>query len=107
VAPTETQFNDELATIKFRYKKPDGDKSIEMVQTIENKSNTIENASSDFKFCSAVAWFGLKLRGSKLINNTKSEDIKKLAKEGLANDNEGYKAEFIRLIEGSKTIAKL
>ncbi len=117
VTPTETQFNDELATIKFRYKNaspvrfstsgPDGDKSIELVQTIENKSNTIENASSDFKFCSAVAWFGLKLRSSKLIDNSKTEDIKKLAKEGLANDIEGYKAEFIRLIEGAKTIAKL
>lgn len=102
---TETKFNDELATIKFRYKKPDGDKSIEMVQVIENK--TVAEPSADFKFCSAVAWFGLKLRDSKLISNKSPEDIKKLAKQGLANDDEGYKAEFIRLIEGSKTIAKL
>ncbi|MES2747206.1 MAG: von Willebrand factor type A domain-containing protein, partial [Bacteroidota bacterium] len=107
VEPTGTQFSGELATIKFRYKKPDGDKSIEMVNVITNQSNAIQNASSDFKFCSAVAWFGLKLRGSKLITNTSTEDIKKLAKEGLANDTEGYKAEFIRLIEGSKAIAKL
>ncbi len=117
VEPTGTKFNDELATIKFRYKNaspvrsstsgPDGDKSIELVQVIENKSNAIENASSDFKFCSSVAWFGLKLRGSKLITNTSSDDIKKLAKEGLVNDDEGYKAEFIRLIEGAKSIAKL
>jgi len=107
VEETGTKFNDELATIKFRYKKPDGTKSIEMVQTIENKSNDIQNASSDFKFCSAVAWFGLKLRGSKLITNTSSDDIKKLAKEGSVIDDEGYKSEFIRLIEGSKTIAKL
>ena len=49
---------DELATIKFRYKKPDGNKSIEMVHTIENKTETVQNASEDFKFATAVAWFG-------------------------------------------------
>ncbi|SFA72458.1 Ca-activated chloride channel family protein [Flavobacterium swingsii] len=99
VEPTGNNFNDELATIKFRYKKPDGDKSIEMVQIIENKSNAAENATNDFKFTTAVAWFGLKLRDSKLISNKSLVDIKKLAKEGLSNDTDGYKAEFVRLIE--------
>ena len=99
VVPTKTKFNDELATIKFRYKKPDGDKSIEMVQVIENKVNALETASSGFKFSTAVAWFGLKLRDSKLVTNKSSAAIKKLAREGLAYDNDGYKAEFIRLVE--------
>ncbi|WP_281228229.1 YfbK domain-containing protein [Flavobacterium aquiphilum] len=102
---TETNSNnysDELATIKFRYKKPDGDKSIEMVQVIENKAVALEKASDDMKFSSAVAWFGLKLRDSKLVSNKSSEDIKKLAKEGLSNDADGYKAEFIRLVEAVK-----
>jgi Ca-activated chloride channel family protein len=99
VEPTENNFNDELATIKFRYKKPDGDKSIEMIKVIENKSILIENASDDLKFSTAVAWFGLKLRDSKLVSNKSTEDIKTLAKKGLSYDNEGYKAEFIRLVE--------
>jgi Ca-activated chloride channel family protein len=102
VQETTSNFNNELATIKFRYKKPDGDKSIEMVQVIENKSVVLEKASDDFKFSSAVAWFGLKLRDSKLISNKSSEEIVKLAKEGNSNDGEGYKAEFIRLVETSK-----
>lgn len=97
--PTENKYTNELATIKFRYKKPDGDQSIEMVQTIENKSTLLQNTSDDFKFSSAVAWFGLKLRDSKLITNPSSKDIIALAKQGLANDAEGYKAEFIRLVE--------
>jgi Ca-activated chloride channel homolog len=101
VQPTENN-NDELATIKFRYKKPDGNKSIEMVQVIENKSNLLQNASNDLKFSSAVAWFGLKLRDSKLVDNKSSDDIKNLAKLGLNNDIDGYKAEFIRLIEAVK-----
>jgi Ca-activated chloride channel homolog len=96
---SSTTFGNELATIKFRYKKPDGEKSIEMVQIIENKSIPIENSSDDFKFSSAVAWFGLKLRDSKLVQNKNSEAIKTLAKKGLSNDSEGYKSEFIRLVE--------
>ncbi|MCV2483818.1 von Willebrand factor type A domain-containing protein [Flavobacterium sp. SH_e] len=102
---TETSSNNysnELATIKFRYKKPDGEKSIEMVQTIENKSVALEKASDDMKFSSAVAWFGLKLRDSKLIADKSSKEIIKLAKQGNSNDGEGYKAEFIRLVETSK-----
>ena len=96
-------YQNELATIKFRYKKPDGDKSIEMVSTIASASKSLQNASDDFKFTTAVAWFGLNLRDSKLVNNKSLVDIKKLAKEGLANDDEGYKAEFIRLIDGGNT----
>lgn len=98
----ESDYSDELATIKFRYKKPDGDKSIEMVKVIENKSIPLKNSSDDFKFSAAVAWFGLKLRDSNLVQNKFSEDIKNLAKEGLSNDEDGYKAEFIRLVETVK-----
>lgn len=102
VAANESDYSDELATIKFRYKKPDADKSIEMVKVIENKSIPLNNSSDDFKFSAAVAWFGLKLRDSNLVPNKSSEEIKKLAKEGLSNDEDGYKAEFIRLVETVK-----
>ena len=108
VEATGTSYNDELATIKFRYKKPDGEKSIEMVSVIANKSANLQSASADFKFSASVAWFGLKLRDSKLITSKSSADIKKLAQSGLVNDVDGYKAEFIRLIDGeSKKIAGL
>jgi Ca-activated chloride channel family protein len=95
-------YADELATVKFRYKKPDGKNSIEMVHPITKNPVKFENASKDFKFASAVAWFGLKLRDSKLVSNKKSEEILKLAREGLHNDTDGYKAEFIRLVESVK-----
>ena len=96
---TGTKFNDELATVKFRYKKPDGDKSIEMVRVIEDNSETMANASGDLKFSAAVAWFGLKLRDSKLVDNKATVDIKKLASAGLAYDDQGYRAEFMRLVD--------
>jgi Ca-activated chloride channel family protein len=101
---TETNapnYTNELATIKFRYKKPDGEKSIEMIQVIGSKSVSLDKASDDFKFSTAVAWFGLKLRDSKLIAEKSSEDIAALAQQGMSNDKGGYKAEFIRLVETS------
>ena len=99
---TASGNSNELATVKFRYKKPDGDKSIEMVQVIQNKSVSLDKASADLKFSAAVAWFGLKLRDSKLIADKSSEDIANLARQGMSNDREGYKAEFVRLVETSE-----
>ena len=96
---TASEYSDELATIKFRSKKPDEDKSSEMIKTIPNTAVPLQNASGDFKFSAAVAWFGLKLRDSKLIPNKTSDDIKALARQGLQNDPEGYRAEFIRLVQ--------
>ena len=95
-------YQNELATVKFRYKNPKEDKSIETVQTIENKSTELKNASADFKFASSVAWFGLKLRDSKLITDKESSHIVNLAKQGIKNDKDGYKAEFVRLVESVK-----
>ena len=99
---TDNDYSEDLATIKFRYKKPDGNKSIEMVKVIDNKSVPLNSSSADFKFTTAVAWFGLKLRDSNLVPDKETEKIKKLAKDGLSNDEDGYKAEFIRLIETVK-----
>ena len=96
---SESQYNEELATIKFRYKKPDGEKSIEMIKTIADQAISLEQSSKDFKFSSAVAWFGLKLRDSKYLSEKSTDAIKRLAQSGLSYDEDGYKAEFIRLLE--------
>lgn len=91
-------YNNELATIKFRYKKPDGAVSMEMTHVVPNKAVALGKAPADFKFAAAVAWFGLKLRDSKLVPDKVSQNIIKLAQEGLKDDDEGYKAEFIKLV---------
>jgi Ca-activated chloride channel family protein len=96
---TTGNFNDELATIKLRYKKPDGDKSTETVSIIANILTPAQTASADFKFAAAVAWFGLKLRDSKLVPNKDAKAIYELAKQGLLYDPEGYRAEFLRLVQ--------
>lgn len=101
---SDTKFHNELATVKFRYKKPDGDNSTEMVKVIDDRATQMARSSNDLKFSSAVAWFGLKLRDSKFVSNKSMSDIKKLANEGLSYDDQGYRAEFIRLIEACNSL---
>ncbi|MCS3870569.1 hypothetical protein J3D55_003485 [Chryseobacterium ginsenosidimutans] len=106
-AITNTQnFGDELATIKFRYKKPDGDKSTEITKVVKNSEESLADSSPDYKFVSSVAWFGLVLRDSKLIKEKDLNTIEDLAKEGKNKDEEGYRSEFIRLVESYKSIKK-
>jgi len=94
----KNKYEDELATVKLRHKKPDGNKSTETELVIENEPVELDKASTDFKFAASVAWFGLKLRDSELIPSKSSKKIEKLAKEGIKNDTDGYKTEFIRLV---------
>lgn len=93
------QFPNDLATVKFRYKEPDGEKSKLFSKVIGKNSRAMTAASADMKFATAVAWFGLKLRNSKYIDNDNLEQIRALAQSGLSNDDDGYRREFIRLTQ--------
>ncbi|WP_299253213.1 von Willebrand factor type A domain-containing protein [uncultured Aquimarina sp.] len=98
---TNKTFGDELLTVKFRYKRPQENKSIEMVHILNTEENKV---SKDFKFAASVAWFGMKIRKSKYINNEQIKDIVALAEENRASDNQGYRAEFIRLMSSYQTL---
>ncbi|MGY0392581.1 YfbK domain-containing protein [Bizionia sp. KMM 8389] len=88
-------FTDELFTVKFRYKKPDGDKSKEMIQVHENK---VTEASTDMQFAAAVALFGMNLRQSDYTNKATLQNVLNLANTGRGSDQSGYRSEFIRLV---------
>ena len=81
--------------IKFRYKKPDENKSIEMIHVQDAK---IKEPSIDFNFAAAIALYGMKLRQSKFDNDADLSLVLELAKRGIGKDEEGYRAEFIRLV---------
>lgn len=50
------------------------------------------------RFRAAVAAFGQKLRGSEYLNNTSWQQIEQWARQAKGPDQQGYRAEFIRLI---------
>jgi len=89
-------YNDELFTVKFRYKKPNESKSIEIVHVQTTK---VSEASEDMNFASAIALFGMQLRHSKYYNNATVSKVIELAENGRGEDKEGYRAEFIRLVK--------
>jgi Ca-activated chloride channel family protein len=99
---TNQNFADEMLTVKFRYKEPDGDVSKLIVKTVKDENKSIESANDDLKFSAAVALFGMQLRNSEFINTKKKEDVIALAEAGKGSDNDGYRAEFIRLVKSSK-----
>ncbi|WP_394665896.1 von Willebrand factor type A domain-containing protein [uncultured Chryseobacterium sp.] len=94
----------ELGTVKFRYKKPQGTKSAEIVHVIKNASSQTE--SKDFKFASSVAWFGLVLRDSDLITRKNLSEIEKMAKDSKGEDKEGYRKGFVKMVQDYKKISK-
>ncbi|WP_139957243.1 vWA domain-containing protein [Flavicella sediminum] len=96
---TKNNFENELATVKFRYKKPNESKSKLLVRTLHNSAKKQQEISENFKFSSAVAGFGMLLKNSDYKENLNYEVVLKMAKEGKGNDAHGYRSEFIRLVE--------
>jgi Ca-activated chloride channel family protein len=98
----EDEFHQELATVKFRYKKPEGTRSTEMVHTIKDKTLAIENANEDTRFAYSVALFGMILKNSKFKGEGTIEDVLALAKNSKGEDEDGYRAEFVKLVKDAK-----
>ena len=96
--------NDEVLTIKFRYKRPKEDKSILITNIINDKG--IELTSNNFKFSSAVAGFGLLLRDSKYKGDMTYAMVKKLALSGKGDDINGYRRELLSLIETAELLTE-
>ncbi|MCC7332698.1 MAG: von Willebrand factor type A domain-containing protein [Flavobacteriales bacterium] len=101
LVPTSKQDN-ELLTVKFRYKKPNEDTSKLIVHHLEDKQLPIEKTSENFKFSAAVAEFGMLLTNSKHKANANHKQVIELAKSAKGIDKHGYRAEFIRLVEMSE-----
>lgn len=99
---TTNSYTDELLTVKFRYKKPNGKKSKEIVYPLADNEISFNKTSDDFKFVSAVSLFGMKIRKSKFTKNANLDDVIALAEKGRGKDKEGYRAEFIRLMKSYK-----
>jgi len=100
------KMNGELATVKFRYKEPEGSKSKLQQKTVEAKAVEIEKASEDLRFASAVAELGMLLRDSDFKQRASFESLIARAKAAKGSDEEGYRAEFIRLAENARDLLK-
>lgn len=86
----------EIAELRLRYKKPDGDKS-QLISRIITRDQATDTPGENFKFSAAVASFAQYLRGGKYIGNFDLSDTVSLARSSRGEDKFGYRAEFIQL----------
>ncbi|MCS3797039.1 von Willebrand factor type A domain-containing protein [Niastella sp. OAS944] len=103
-----TSGGDELMTIKLRYKKPDGDVSKLIVHPVTDSHIALANTSDNFRFSAAVASFGMLLRNSEFKQSASFPQVISLAKSAKGTDANGYRQEFINLVQaaGSLTVKK-
>jgi Ca-activated chloride channel homolog len=103
-----TVFNttDEIMTIKLRYKKPDGDISRLITHPVMDNQLLISATSDNFRFSAAVAAFGMLLRNSSYKQEAGYDQVISLARSARGMDNNGYRTEFIRLVQSATLLAK-
>ncbi|MDQ3712447.1 MAG: VWA domain-containing protein [Acidobacteriota bacterium] len=98
VEPNESNFNDELLTVKLRYKEPNGTQSKLLTQGLLDRGNSIENATDNLRFASAVAEFGMLLRDSRYKGSANFNDVSTLASNSMGSDLKSYRSDFLDLI---------
>lgn len=98
--------SNEILTVKFRYKEPKETESKLISHIVYDEFKQFENASNNLKFSVSVIEYGMLLRDSEFKGNSNYKGIIKLAKESKGEDEEGYRAEFIKLVEISELMKK-
>jgi Ca-activated chloride channel family protein len=103
---SKSSHSDEIMTVKFRYKKPDEDVSKLIEHPVIDKQVPLSKTSDNFRFAASVAEFGLLLRNSEFRANASFENVSNMARKAKGNDEEGYRFEFIRMVENADALAK-
>ena len=108
-AETDTEFADELAFLKIRYKRPDADTSILITRavTAADAFESVESAAREARFAAAVAGFGQLLRGGRHTGDYGYDDVIALARDARGDDPFGYRAEFINLVRLAKSASAM
>ncbi|MGW8315048.1 MAG: YfbK domain-containing protein [Bacteroidales bacterium] len=104
VTAIEPDAKAELMTVKLRYKQPDGNTSTKVEIPVRGKVLDLEETSQNFRFSAAIAEFGLLLRHSEYKNNASMEQVLALAGASRGKDEEGDRAEFIRLVKLAESL---
>jgi Ca-activated chloride channel family protein len=94
--PNTAAKADELMTVKLRYKQPDGDTSRLISVAVRDR---VGELTPNLGFASAVVEFGMLLRKSEFMGQATWSTAQELARKYRGDDPDGYRAEFVRLID--------
>jgi Ca-activated chloride channel family protein len=94
-----------IATLKLRYKEPDGETSKLLTASATDEGKSAYEASSDMQFAAAVAQLGMLLRNSPHKGTATFADVEKLARIAHGADLDGVREEFLRIVESARVVA--
>ena len=98
--------NDELMTIKLRYKMPDGQTSQLVELPVRDEKRTLGAASPDFRFAAAVASFGMLLRDSAFKGDASYRTAVELAESGVGDGRDvAARRELVTLVKKAESLA--
>ena len=95
--------SDDLLQVKIRYKQPSEDSSRLLVKKINSRSVT-DTPSAYFRFAAAIAEYGMLLRSSEYKGQASYRQVLTEARQSMGADTDGYRSEFIRLVEISELL---
>lgn len=98
---TQVADNEELLFVKLRYKQPDGDVSQLVTRKVEDVTT---ETSDDFRFSAAVAAWGMLLRDSEHCGDFTLADVARMARGALGDDPNGYRADFLSLLDTARSM---
>lgn len=96
----------DLLTVKFRYKEPNSSISKLITNTLADNTKDINKSSDNFRFSASIAVFGMLIRESKFKQASTYQGALNLALGAKGNDKEGYRQEFISLIQNVKLMER-
>lgn len=103
----EKGISHEFLTIKIRYKKPDGVTSMLLEKPVSGPVELAGDESDNLRFAAAVTEFGMILRESEFKGISTLEGAINLAGGARGEDEEGYRAELIRMMKTVKDMRLL
>jgi Ca-activated chloride channel family protein len=99
-------FSKEMMTLKLRYKQPDGNISKLMEVPVMDEQKLFQNTTTNFRFASSVAEFGMLLYNSSFKQQSTYKEVISLSGNAIGIDKEGYRKEFIELVKKAAVIVK-
>ncbi len=96
----------ETMTVKLRYKQPDADVSQLLEFPFTDNEKKLTDSDKEFQFAVSVAGFGMLLRDSAHAGELTWDTVRKLALSGKGPDEQGWRGEFIQLIEKARGLSE-
>ena len=90
--------SDDWFTLKLRYKHPEGEVSRLIETTVRGDAGAWQDAGADFRMASAVAAFGMKLRGDAEVADLSWRQVENVAGPANSSGVNEQRAAFIELL---------